>query len=401
MKKLLFVINTMGQAGAETALIRLLKSLDPEEYEISLYVLMGQGEMIGQVPSYVRVLNKHYVQESVLTKEGHRRMIRTVLKSYFSNGGLFRKVVYTLKILGQMLKQGKIAQDKLLWRVISDGAERFEDTYDLAVAYLEGGATYYVADHVKAKKSAAFVHIDYGSSGYTRQMDQDCYAGMDRIFAVSEETKELFAEFYPEWKDKVWVFRNILDPEEIREKSMLPGGFPQEEKGFKLLTVGRLTHQKAYDIALDALYLLRKQGRQVSWYILGEGPERAALEKKREELSLEDAFFLPGAVKNPYPWYRQTDLYVHATRFEGKSIAIQEAQVLGCAILASDSNGNKEQIVDGVDGILCELDAEAIQKSVLKLMDNTDLCKRLGEAAAKKQVVYKEDMEGLLGLLEV
>ena len=201
MKKLLFVITTMGQAGAETALIRLLKSLDPEEYEISLYVLMGQGEMIGQVPSYVRVLNKHYVQESVLTKEGHRRMIRTVLKSYFSNGGLFRKVVYTLKILGQMLKQGKIAQDKLLWRVISDGAERFEDTYDLAVAYLEGGATYYVADHVKAKKSAAFVHIDYGSSGYTRQMDQDCYAGMDRIFAVSEETKELFAEFYPEWKD--------------------------------------------------------------------------------------------------------------------------------------------------------------------------------------------------------
>lgn len=271
MKKLLFVINTMGQAGAETALIRLLKSLDPEEYEISLYVLMGQGEMIGQVPSYVRVLNKHYVQESVLTKEGHRRMIRTVLKSYFSNGGLFRKVVYTLKILGQMLKQGKIAQDKLLWRVISDGAERFEDTYDLAVAYLEGGATYYVADHVKAKKSAAFVHIDYGSSGYTRQMDQDCYAGMDRIFAVSEETKELFAEFYPEWKEKVWVFRNILDPEEIREKSMLPGGFPKEEKGFKLLTVGRLTHQKAYDIALDALDLLRKQGRQVSWYILGKG----------------------------------------------------------------------------------------------------------------------------------
>lgn len=129
----------------------------------------------------------------------------------------------------------------------------------------KAAATYYVADHVKAKKSAAFVHIDYGSSGYTRQMDQDCYAGMDRIFAVSEETKELFAEFYPEWKDKVWVFRNILDPEEIREKSMLLGGFPQEEKGFKLLTVGRLTHQKAYDIALDALYLLRKQGRQVSW----------------------------------------------------------------------------------------------------------------------------------------
>ena len=48
MKKILFVINTLGRAGAETALLELLRRLDAEEYEISLYVLLGRGEMISQ-----------------------------------------------------------------------------------------------------------------------------------------------------------------------------------------------------------------------------------------------------------------------------------------------------------------------------------------------------------------
>lgn len=235
MKKLLFVINTMGQAGAETALIRLLKSLDPEEYEISLYVLMGQGEMIGQVPSYVRVLNKHYVQESVLTKEGHRRMIRTVLKSYFSNGGLFRKVVYTLKILGQMLKQGKIAQDKLLWRVISDGAERFEDTYDLAVAYLEGGATYYVADHVKAKKSAAFVHIDYGSSGYTRRWIRIAMPGWTAFLPYRRKQRSCLQNFIRSGRTRYGCFGISWIRRRSGKRACFPVAFPRRRRALSFL----------------------------------------------------------------------------------------------------------------------------------------------------------------------
>lgn len=44
MKKILFVINTLGRAGAETALLELLNHLDTEKYEISLYVLLGRGK---------------------------------------------------------------------------------------------------------------------------------------------------------------------------------------------------------------------------------------------------------------------------------------------------------------------------------------------------------------------
>ena len=53
MKKILFVINTLGCGGAENALISLLNVLDDREYEISLYVLMNQGELIDRIPENV------------------------------------------------------------------------------------------------------------------------------------------------------------------------------------------------------------------------------------------------------------------------------------------------------------------------------------------------------------
>lgn len=99
-------------------------------------------------------------------------------------------------------QNGKIMPDKILWRVISDGSEQFDETFDLAVAYLEGASTYYVADHVKARRKAAFVHIDYESSGYTPLMDKDCYRHMDRIFMVSDEVKKHFIKYYPQYQTK-------------------------------------------------------------------------------------------------------------------------------------------------------------------------------------------------------
>ena len=89
MKKILFVINTLGQAGAETALLELFKRLKKEDCDIFLYVLMGQGEMFEQLPDWIKVLNSRFSTLSVLTKEGRSRMAATVLaalKTQLYNG---------------------------------------------------------------------------------------------------------------------------------------------------------------------------------------------------------------------------------------------------------------------------------------------------------------------------
>lgn len=397
-KKILFVINTMGRAGAEVALLELLKAMDKEKYEISLFVLLGQGELIDRVPEGVRVLNENYQAVSVLSSEGKAGMIKTTLRSLFRRGTVFRRLPYLLSNAFAMIRNKKLLVEKLLWRVISDGADRFEEEYDLAVAYLEGGSTYYVADHVKAKKKAAFLHVDYERAGYDRRLDLDAYSRFDRVFTVSKEVEDSFRKAYPEHGEKCSVFHNMLDLDGIRSKASQGHGFTDDFQGIRLLTVGRLTWQKAYDVAIDAMALIRKECDNVRWYVLGEGPERETLEKKIEKLGLQDDFLLLGATDNPFPYYLGADVYVHATRFEGKSIAIQEAQALGRAIVASDCSGNREQIENGVDGLLCDFNAEAIKEAVVRLVKNQEERESLAKAAAQRKLVYEEDLELLYEL---
>lgn len=399
-KKLLFVINTLSRAGAETALLELLRRLDSREYEICLYVITGQGELAGKLPDYVRLLNSTFSEESVLTGKGRRELIKKICRSFVRNGRLPYKIRYIMRNLISMAGERRIRIDKLLWRVLSDGAERFDVCFDLAMAWIEGGSVYYVADHVKARKKAALIHIDYENAGYTRAMDKDCFEKFTNIFAVSEETKKHFINVYPEYMAKTDVFHNIVNQDAIRLKGLEKGGFSDGYGGFRILTVGRLTWQKGYDIAIEAMGILKEKKYDIRWYVLGEGEQRKVLKKKIQELGLEKDFLLLGQQDNPYPYYAQTDLYVHATRYEGKSIAIQEAQTLGCAVIASDCNGNLEQIEDGKDGILCELTPWAVAEKIEDLYLNEGKRRRLGEKAGKKEVSYEREIRLFRNLLE-
>lgn len=398
-KKLLFVINTMGRAGAEMAMLELMRCLPSEQYEISLYVILSQGELVRELPSHVKVLNRTYCDTSVLSENGRQHIHKTVIRSFFRNGRWLRKLFHLIAVALEMQRKKKFQLDKLLWRMISDGGEYPKQEYDLAIAYLEGGATYFTADHVKARKKAAFVHIDYGNAGYSRKMDKNCYQKFDRIFAVSEEVRTSFLQVYPEWEEKTGIFHNIINRERILMLADREGGFSDNFEGIRLLTVGRLTYQKAYDIAITVMKKIKDAGYRARWYVLGEGDQRESLEKQIKSLGLERDFRLLGAVDNPYPYYRDCDIYVHATRFEGKSIAVQEAQVMGCAIVASDCNGNREQISDGDDGILCGFSTEGIAGSIISLIEDEGKRKRLGDTAAKKRLENKEEMQQLLDLL--
>lgn len=404
MKKILFVMNTMGQGGAETALLELLDSIDKSEYEVSLFVLTGQGEMITRLPNAVKLLNTKFDTAPVLDVQGRKNLKKTVLKSLFRRANIIRLCPYLVANLLRMIKSKKVMLDKLLWRVISDGADRFNDEYDLAVSYLEGGAAYYVADHVKAKKKAAFIHVDYNLAGYNRKLDKNCYLKDDMIFGVSDEVRDVFVSVYPECKDKSAVFHNLINTEKIKERSKLIEECSESWKKARLtkkmlLTVGRLTSQKALDVSIRACKLLKDSGENVCWYVLGEGDLRKDLENLISELGLENDFMLPGVTKNPYPYIAEADVYVHCSRFEGKSIAIQEAQVLGKPIVVTDCSGNREQVEPRIDGLMCNLDEKEIADSIREFLHSKDLCERLGAAAAKKISGEKKELDKLYNLL--
>lgn len=398
-KKLLFVINTLSRAGAETALLALLNSLNPEQVEVSLFVLMGQGELVPELPGYVRVLNKSIQSESVLTAAGRKYMARTMGKAMLSRGTILRKFPYMVSQTAAMVKRGRFSVEKLLWPVLAEGAPRLEEEFDLAVAYLEGGSAYYVANFVKAKKKAAFIHIDYAQAGYNRKIDGDCYLKFDRIFTVSKEIQEPFLNIYPELAQRMDVFHNILDVQRIYRLSKEPGGFPDDFDGVKILTVGRLKAQKALEVSIDAMRLLKDSGVKARWYVLGEGDQRVFLENHIRQQGLEQDFILMGAVGNPYPWFAQADLYVHCSRFEGKSIAIQEALILGCPVVVSDCSGNREQLTDGVNGQLCQLSASEIARTIRQLLADPERMERYRRAASEQGVHQCNELNKLYELL--
>lgn len=403
MKKILFVMNTMGRAGAERALISLINTLPKEKYDISLLVLINRGEIYTEVPEHVKILNKHPDTRSVLSLGGKIALIKTTLRCFFYHLRGLKSLGYLLKNLCLQLKKHHLHPDKLLWRIIANGTPAPKETYDLAVAYLEGGSTYFVADFVSARKKASFIHIDYEKAGYCRSLDLDAYTKIDRIFSVSREAGESFCRIYPEHHKKCFLFRNIIDTKWIQKQSQktLPASNPfvGSHASYKLLTVGRLNYQKAYDIAIPALHLLRERGFNVDWFILGEGALEKKLRQQIADENLTNHFILLGSVENPYPYYQLATLYVHATRFEGKSIAIEEAQALGKAIVASDCTGNREQIIHNKSGYLVSLSAEAIADAIADLLTHPEKRKQFEQASAATNLTHPEDISAFLEMI--
>lgn len=380
-KKILFVINTMGRAGAEKCLMSMLKYMDKEKYDISLFSVINRGEMFDYVPEGVKILNENPCSESVLDKKAKRELAKIILKNGFRHGYFFKEAGYLRKVISYQRKTGGVDFKKLFWKLLSDHAPRQEEQYDLAVAYIQGAATYYVMDHVRAKKKITFLHNEFIDSGYCPELEEAYYEQADGIYCVSRSICDHFAEIYPKMADKMDVFYNLLDVEDIRTKSLEKDGmsalFQKKQGETILLTAARLAPVKAYDLAVPALSLVRKQGYNVKWYVLGDGPEKDEIKRMIREYGLEDSFILLGAHKNPYPYMAECDIYVQATRYEGCCTSISEAVILGKPVIASDCDGNKEQLTRYETGILVALNSEDIARGIIQVVSDKELQEKM------------------------
>ena len=157
---------------------------------------------------------------------------------------------------------------------------------------------------------------------------------------------------------------------------------------------------KGCDIAVEAARLLREQGRRFCWVVLGEGPERARLTRQIRRSGLQDMFLLPGARQNPYPWFRAADLYVCASRYEGKSLVVEEAQLLGCPVVTLPCTGVEEQVEDGVSGLIVSGSAPELAAAIASLMDDAQRRAAFGRRAAEKPLPPDEGSDRLRAFLK-
>ncbi|MFW8566987.1 glycosyltransferase family 4 protein [Orrella sp. 11846] len=151
----------------------------------------------------------------------------------------------------------------------------------------------------------------------------------------------------------------------------------------KLLAVGRLSKEKGFDVLLQALAQSRLPERGVILTILGEGPERAALQALADDLKISGAVEMPGVVPNPSDWMAQASLFVLSSRYEGFPNALLEAMAMGCPVIATDCDSGPRDIVDHErNGWLVPVDDfQALSKALLKVFNDRALRQHLGSQA--------------------
>lgn len=179
-------------------------------------------------------------------------------------------------------------------------------------------------------------------------------------------------------------------PNCVRTLSRPPGAL--REAGL-LLAVGRLAIQKGFDVLLQAFAASGLAERGVRLTILGEGPERRALEALAGELGVARAVAMPGVVQDPERWMARATVYVLPSRYEGFPNALLEALAMGCPVIAADcDSGPREIIRHGENGLLVPVeDVGALVAALLQLFDDAALCARLGAEAVKVSTRYSVD----------
>ena len=146
---------------------------------------------------------------------------------------------------------------------------------------------------------------------------------------------------------------------------------------FNIVSVGRLTEAKGFDMAIDALKILKECNVPVHWWIVGDGELRECLEKQVRDNGVERYLTFLGFKSNPYPYMNNADLIAQTSRWEGKSVVLDEAKILGKPILSTAYATVKDQVINGKEGIIVEMNAEAIALEIVHLIKDKSILKSI------------------------
>lgn len=390
-KRLLFVIPDLSAGGGEKSLVNLLSQINYEQYEVDLFLFHHGGLFMEFIPKEVRVLS---------LPETYRWFAKPMLGSVarLSTKGrwdlVYHRIMYAWK--SRMIRNVSI-REQVAWPHMAAALAPIAVSYDVAIGFLEKTSTYFCVDKVQASHKWGWVHIDYDELGMDPRIDIPYFQKLDVIVTVSEECAKVLQNRFPTERDKVKVFYNIVSPDLIR--SMANQGpsdvWGDEEKYIHIVTIGRLHQQKGLEMAIDACRLLVDQGFPVRWHVIGEGEERHRLTQRIAANQLEEHFILHGLKSNPYPYIQQAMIYAQTSRFEGKSIAIDEAKILHKPILVTDYSTARDQIQDGFDGLVVPMHPQGIAEGIIRLIQDESLRRRLSHNLSRLKLGTEEEIHKL------
>lgn len=315
MKKIAIFLPSLRGGGAERIMVTLANEFALRGYAVDLVLLEAVGPYLSEVspkviirdlatpralrsvPRMVGYLRRHR-PDVVLSALSHINVVALVSRAL--GRCKCRLIVSERNTLSEELERMSKVKRKLLYRCMR--------------------ITYRWADHITAV-----------SHGVAEDLVATLRTALPRISVVYNPVVS------PSLKKQS---RMTVDHPWLQECGAGDGVSPV------VLGVGRLCHQKGFDILIDSIARIRKS-RPVRLIILGEGEARGELERQIMDLGVQDFVSLPGYVNNPFSYMRACSVFALSSRWEGLPGVLVQAMACGARVVAADCKSGPQEILEG------------------------------------------------------
>lgn len=369
-KKILFVITQFYKGGAETSLLNLFHCLDSQKYEVDFLVLnqieyQDATSLMGEIPNWIDVFD-------AVKNRGNGLKLEQLA------GKIYRRLFHTetyVKSAVDFVKNRK---------------------YDVAISFGEWLSPAFLVKKVNAVKKYVWIHIDLDKADFVNKEELVKYDSRitGYIFA-SEKSRQSSIHRCPQMTEKSIVVHNILNRQNILSRAAEEVILPQANGSF-LLSVGNLRIEKNYPRQIEVMRILKEKKIPIKWICVGSTVDKnvyGEVSELLEKYQLKDDFILCGADDNPYKYMKRAKAVMVLSDHESWSLVISEAKVLGIPVIATNTSGAQEQIVNGETGIITSFQAEEIAGEIEEFLKNLDLQDKI-----RKNLLTDEAMK--LGMQE-
>ena len=390
MKKRVFIcIHYMELGGAERALLGLLEAFSQTNHQVDLFIYSHQGELMPYIPSSINILPEHP------TYSAFEKPLKSAL---FSKQWKIAVARLWAKITNWWFNRHLKRENSAIFDEVGRATVKvlpsleYLGEYDVGISFLT--PHYIVREKINAKKKIAWIHTDYSTIVVNAQRELSVWSSYDKIVSISSDVTKGFLGIFPTLKEKIIEIDNPLPDELIRKQADEFDATPEMPGKIKLLSIGRYCIPKNFPGAVAIMAELSQLRNDVVWYIIGYGGGEQEIREAIIKHNMQDKFILLGKKSNPYPYIKACDVYVQPSIYEGKSITVKEAQLLGKPVAITNYPTAHSQIHDGEDGIILPLgDTSKTAEALNNLLNNKTLLRKI---SAYSQFNTENIIENLL-----
>ena len=352
MKNIVFIMPYLGWTGAERVVFNLLNNLNKEDFRVHLLLYKKDDK-----------------RNSLLSD-----LSKDVIVSYLNLDGRIRDSIFKF-VFGI---KGYCKKNSIDTLFISDGVSNAALS---PFVFLLGN---------KVKKIARESNLPtlFEKNNLIKFLYKSCYKNYDAIVVQSNEMYSDLSEKMGIPKSKLIKINNPVDIERIVKMSSMPASDIYPEGKINLLSIGRLTYQKGFDLLLTAFSKLDKNKYHLT--LIGSGEQKDELVEIIKRFEIKDRVSFVDSTDNPYVYMKHADVFISSSRWEGYPNVVIEAIACGTPVIANDYPGGIKEIINMSNGVICDVELE-LQSSLDKAMELTKVS--LDE---KEIVKIYQDYEALL-----